>query len=126
MLSPAEAKMNSGEHQRAGQPRFRRAQHHHRPAALAVADHHRLRRVRAPRRHHAQELALGGDDVEDAPPRLRLAEEHDELDGVPAAQGDAHLAVRREAADARAVAGPRGDEEEGAALRVGAASPRAG
>ena len=107
------------QHQRAGQLRLRRAEHHHRPAALAIADHHRLRRVRMQVVDAAEEGALGRGDVEDGLARLRIAEEDDEVDGVAAPERHADLAVALEAADARAVAGARVDDDEGAELGIG-------
>jgi hypothetical protein len=69
--------------------------------------------------HALEEDALRRGDVEDGLAGLRVLEEDDEVDRVAAAQRDADLAVGLEAADARAMAGARVDDDEGPHLRVG-------
>ena len=68
--------------------------------------------------HVAHEPLLGLADVEHRLPRLGVAEEDDEVDGMAVAQGDADLRIVLEAADARAVARARVDDHVRAALRV--------
>ena len=106
------------DHDRAGVVRVRGGEHHRRPAALAVADDRRLRAGRMQRAHLLHELLLGIADVEKRLPRLGIAEEDHEVDGVPLAQRDADLRIVLEAADAGAVAGARIDDHVGPALRV--------
>ena len=69
------------------------AQHHHRPAALAIADHNRFRRFGVGIRHMLQEHSLGRGDIQNGLAGFRVAEEDHEINGVPAAQRDTYLAV---------------------------------
>jgi hypothetical protein len=95
-----------------------RRQHHHRPAALAVADDDGLLRVGMPLVDDADELGFGVGDVGQRLAGLRVREEDDEVDGVPRAQRDADFRIVLEAADAGAVAGARIDDDERPLARI--------
>ena len=108
----------AGDDDRAEQLGPGRGHHHHRPAALAVADHHRLAvGLGVQLDHPLEERGLGRHDVLDRLARHRLGQEADEVAGMPGAHGDADLAVGLEAADPRAVAGARVDDDERPLLR---------
>ena len=85
-----------------------------RPAALAIADDDRLRRVGMAAADLGDEFGLGAHHVGERLPRLGMRAEDDEIDRVAVVQRDADLAVGLEAADAGAVAGARIDDHVGA------------
>ena len=64
------------------------------------------------------ELRFGARHVGERLARLGMWPEGDEIDRMAGAQRDADLAVRLEAADARAVAGARIDDHVGTLRRV--------
>jgi hypothetical protein len=105
------------DHERPGHVGTRRREHHHGPAALAVADERGLRAVGMALGDDAHELRFRVGDVGERLPGLRLGEEDHEVDRVAFAQRDADLRVVLEAPDARPVAGARVDDDE-RALRV--------
>ena len=90
------------DHDRTGVVGVGGREHHRRPAALAVADDRGLAARRMQRAHLAHELLFGFAYVEQRLPRLGIAEEDDEVDGMAVAQRDADLRIVLEAADARA------------------------
>ncbi len=94
-------------------------EHHHRPAGLAIADHARLAVGLGVQRDHLfEEDRLGARDVLDGLARHRFGQEADEIAGMAGLERDADLAVGLEAADARAMAGARIDDDERPAGRI--------
>ena len=94
--------------------------HHDLPAGLAVADHGRLAvGIGVQLDHLAQKGRLGAHHVLHGLPRHRVGREADEVARMPGGQRGADFAVGLEAADARAVAGARIDDDEGALGGVG-------
>ena len=106
------------DHDRAGVVRIGRGEHHRRPAALAIADDHRLRARRMQLAHLLHELLLGIADIEQRLAGLGIAEEDHEVDRMSLAQRDADLRIVLESADARAVAGARIDDHVRPPLRI--------
>ena len=103
----------AGDDQRPEQLRPGGRHHHHRPAGLAVADHHRLALgLGVPLGHPLEERRLGLHHVLDRLPGHRLRQEADEIAGMAGRHRHADLAVGLEAADPRAVAGARIDDHE--------------
>ncbi len=100
--------------ERTGDVRICGGEDHGRPAALAIADDDRFRRVGMAAADLGDELRLGPHDVGESLGRLGARAEDDEIDGVAVAQRDADLAVGLEAADAGAVPGARIDDHVGA------------
>ena len=100
------------DHQRSRDVGARGREHHHRPAALAVADHRGLRALRMALDDDADELRFRVGHVRERLARLRIGEEDHEVDRVAGLQRHADLGVLLEAADARAVAGARIDDHE--------------
>src|SRR5689334_9467821 len=96
----------------------RRREHHHRPAALTVADEHGLRALRMALGDDAHELRLGVGDVGERLAGLGVRIENDEVHGMAGLQRHADLRVFLEAADARAVPGARVDDDVGPQLVV--------
>ena len=110
----------AGDDDRAEQLGPGRGHQHRGPAALAVADHHRLAvGIGVQLDHPLEERGLRRHDVLDRLSRHRIRQETDEIARVPGSHGDADLAVRLEAADPRAMAGARVDDDERPLLRVG-------
>ena len=107
------------DHDGTDEVRFERADEHGGPAALAVADHDRLAGLRMALADDAEELGLGARDVREGLPGHRLGEEDHEIDRMPRLERHADLRVLLEPADAGPVAGPRIDDDEGPAVRVG-------
>ena len=109
----------SGDDDRAEQFGAHGGQHHHRPAGLAVADHAGLAVGLGMQRDDLfEEDRFGARDVLDGLARHRIRQEADEIAGMAGLEGDADLAVGLEAADARAVAGARIDDDERPARRI--------
>ena len=103
----------AGDDDRAEQLRPQRRQDHHGPAGLAVADHARLAVGLGMQRDDLlEEDRLGARDVLDGLARHRLRQEADEIAGMAGLHRDADFAVGLEAADARAMAGARIDDDE--------------
>ncbi|MNS63636.1 hypothetical protein D3C72_967360 [compost metagenome] len=110
----------TGHQQRPGTLGSDRGQDHQRPAGLAVADDEGLAGcVRVALADDLEEGGLGARHRFDGLPWTGLLEEGDEVAGMPAAQCDADLAVRLEAADAGAVARARVHHHEGALVGIG-------
>ncbi len=94
-------------------------EHHDRPAGLAVADHAGLAvGLRVQRDDLFEEYRFGAGNVLDGLARHRIGQEADEIAGMAGLEGDADLAVGLEAADARAMAGARIDDDERPARRI--------
>ena len=74
--------------------------------------------IRMQRDHLFQEYRFGARDVLDRLSRHRIGQEADEIAGMARLQGDADLAVRLEAADARTMAGARIDHHKRTARGV--------
>ena len=81
------------QHQRAKLIGHCRTQHHHRPAALAIADNNRLRRLGVRIRHMLQKHRFGGGDVQNGLAGFGVSEENHEINRVATAQGHTHLAI---------------------------------
>ena len=107
------------DHDGTDEVRFERADEHGGPAALAVADHDRLARLRMALADNAEEFRLGARDIREGLPRHRFGKKDHEVDRVPCLERHPDLRVLLEPADAGPVAGPRIDDDEGPALRVG-------
>ena len=95
--------------------RLEGADEHGGPAALAVADHDRLAGSRMALADDAKEFGLGAGHVRKGLPGHRLGKEDHEVDRMPCLERHADLRVLLEAADARSVARPRVDDDEGPA-----------
>ena len=109
----------AGDDDRAEQLGPHRRRHHHLPARLAVADHHRLAVALAVQLAHAlDEERLGDHHVLDRLPRQRPGQEADEVAGMARPHRHAQLAVRLESADAGRVAGTRVEDDEGTLERI--------
>src|SRR5262245_53212238 len=105
------------EHDRTGQVRVGRSEKQRGPAALAVADHYRLRALGVATHYFTHELRLGAGDVREGLAGLGIAAEPDEVNRVAALKHNTDLAVGFEPADPGAVPGARIDDDVGA-LRV--------
>ena len=72
----------------------------------------------------AHELDLGVDHIGHGLSGLGLREKNHKVNGVAGPQRDAHFRIRLEAADARAMAGTRIDDDEWPQCLVDADAPR--
>src|SRR6476661_5156497 len=89
------------------------SEHHHCPARLTVSDHARLTiGLWVQFKNFLKEYAFGARNILDGLSRHRLWQKADEVAGVTRFQFDADLAVGLEAADARAVARARVDDDK--------------
>ena len=88
-------------------------------ARLAIADGERTRRIGMELDHPLEEFHLSFDDVKELLAGRGLRPEADEIDRMTRIQGVADLALRLEAADARALAGARVDHHDRPLARVG-------
>ena len=70
------------------------------------------------RDHALEKRGLGVRDILDRLPGHRIGQEPDEVAGMTGLEGNAHLALRLEAANARPVAGARIDDDEWTLVRI--------
>ena len=77
--------------ERAGDVGPRRGEHHHRPAALAIADEHRFGAFRVPLGDDADEFGFGIGDVGERLAGLGLRKEDHEVDRVAGLQARRRL-----------------------------------
>ena len=81
---------------------------------MAIADDHRLRRIRMPPRHFADEGCLGARDIRQGLARKRVPSEGNKINRVASRQGYANLAVILETADASTMPRTRINDDVGA------------